>query len=102
MGEMSGSNEFRKIGFIGLGIMGKPMSKNLLKAGDEVVALARNKKNVDEVVAAGAKAADTPKEVAEQVQIVITMLPNSPQVREVVLGEKGVIEGAKAGSILID
>lgn len=99
---MSGSNEFRRIGFIGLGIMGKPMSKNLLKAGYEVVALDTNKKNIDEVVAAGAKAADSPKAVAEQVQIVITMLPNSPQVREVVLGERGVIEAAKAGSILID
>jgi len=99
---MSGSNEFRKIGFIGLGIMGNPMCKNLLKAGYEVIALDTNKKNLDEVVAAGAKAADSPKAVAEQVQIVITMLPNSPQVRQVALGEKGVIEGAKAGSIFID
>jgi 2-hydroxy-3-oxopropionate reductase len=99
---MSGSNEFKKIGFIGLGIMGKPMSKNLLKAGYEVVALDTNKKNLDEVVAAGAKAADSPRAVAEQVPIVITMLPNSPQVKEVVLGERGVIEGAKAGSILVD
>jgi 2-hydroxy-3-oxopropionate reductase len=99
---MSGANEFRKIGFIGLGIMGKPMSKNLLKAGYAVVALDTNKKNVDEVVAAGAKAADSPRAVAEQVPIVITMLPNSPQVREVALGVRGVIEGAKAGSILID
>jgi len=99
---MSGSSEFRKIGFIGLGIMGKPMSKNLLKAGYEVVALDRNKKNVDEVVAAGAKTADSPRAVAEQVQIVITMLPNSPQVRQVALGERGVIEGAKAGAVFID
>lgn len=99
---MSGSSEFKKIGFIGLGIMGKPMSKNLLKAGYEVVALDIHKKDLDEVVAAGAKAADSPKAVAEQVPLVITMLPNSPQVREVVLGERGVIEGAKAGSILID
>ena len=99
---MSGSNEFRKIGFIGLGIMGNPMCNNLLKAGYEVIALDTNKKNLDEVVAAGAKAADSPKAVAEQVQIVITMLPNSPQVRQVALGEKGVIEGAKAGSIFID
>jgi 2-hydroxy-3-oxopropionate reductase len=99
---MSGSKEFRKIGFIGLGIMGKPMSKNLLKAGYEVIALDTHKRNIDEVVAAGAKAAASPKAVAEQVEIVITMLPNSPQVRQVVLGEKGVMEGAKAGSILID
>src|ERR1700731_4331714 len=99
---MSGSHEFKKIGFIGLGIMGMPMSKNLLKAGYEVIALDNHKNNVDEAVAAGAKAADSPKAVAEQVQMVITMLPNSPQVREAVLGERGVIEGAKAGSILID
>jgi 2-hydroxy-3-oxopropionate reductase len=99
---MSVSNEFRKIGFIGLGIMGKPMSKNLLKAGYEVIALDIHKKDLDEVVAAGAKAADSPKAVAEQVPIVITMLPNSPQVREVVLGERGLIEGAKRGSILVD
>jgi 2-hydroxy-3-oxopropionate reductase len=99
---MSGSNEVRKIGFIGLGIMGKPMSKNLLKAGYEVIALDIHKKDLDEVVAAGAKAADSPKAVAEQVPIVITMLPNSPQVKEVVLGERGVIEGAKAGSVLVD
>src|SRR5260370_15824587 len=99
---MSVSNEFRKLGFIGLGIMGKPMTKNLLKAGYEVIALDINKNNLDEVVAAGAKAADSPRAVAEQVPIVITMLPNSPQVRDVVLGKRGVIEGAKQDSILID
>jgi 2-hydroxy-3-oxopropionate reductase len=99
---MSASSEFRKIGFIGLGIMGKPMSKNLLKAGYEVIALDIRKKDLDEVVAAGAQAADSPKAVAEQAPIVITMLPNSPQVRDVVLGERGVIEGAKPGSILVD
>ncbi|MCP1661298.1 2-hydroxy-3-oxopropionate reductase [Neisseria perflava] len=91
-----------KIGFIGLGIMGKPMSKNLLKAGYELVVLDTNKAAVDDVVAAGAKSAATPKEVAEQVDVVITMLPNSPQVKTVVLGENGVIEGAKAGSVVID
>lgn len=99
---MSGSREFKKIGFIGLGIMGKPMSKNLLKAGYEVVALDTNKKNLDEVLAAGAQAADSPKAIAEQAPIVITMLPNSPQVRDVVLGDRGVLEGASKGSILVD
>jgi 2-hydroxy-3-oxopropionate reductase len=99
---MSDSNRSRKIGFIGLGIMGKPMSKNLLKAGYEVVALDVNKEALDEVVAAGAKAAESPKAVAEHAPIVITMLPNSPQVREVVLGEKGVIEGVQKGSIVVD
>jgi len=91
-----------KIGFIGLGIMGKPMSKNLLKAGYELVVMDRNQKAVDEVVAAGAKAVATPKDVAQQTDIIITMLPNSPHVKEVVLGENGVIEGAKKGAIVAD
>lgn len=91
-----------KIGFIGLGIMGKPMSKNLLKAGYELVVMDRNEAAVGEVVAAGAKSAATPKEVAAQADIIITMLPNSPHVKEVVLGENGIIEGAKAGTIVID
>lgn len=91
-----------KIGFIGLGIMGKPMSKNLLKAGYELVVCDVVKAAVDEVVAAGAKAAATPKAVAEQCDIIITMLPNSPHVKQVVLGENGVIEGAKKGAIVID
>lgn len=92
----------KKIGFIGLGIMGKPMSKNLLKAGYELVVLDRNSVALDEVKAAGASVAATPKAVAEQVDVVITMLPNSPQVKEVVLGENGVIEGAKPGLVVID
>ncbi|SDE46418.1 2-hydroxy-3-oxopropionate reductase [Sporomusa acidovorans] len=91
-----------KIGFIGLGIMGKPMSKNLLKAGYELVVMDRNQKAVDEVVAAGAQAAATPKAVAQQADIVITMLPNSPHVKEVVLGENGIIEGAHKGLIVAD
>lgn len=91
-----------KIGFIGLGIMGKPMCKNLLKAGYELVVCDVFQTAVDEIVAAGAKAATTPKEIAAQVDIVITMLPNSPQVKQVVLGVNGVIEGAKPGTVLID
>ncbi|WP_371377534.1 2-hydroxy-3-oxopropionate reductase [Sporomusa aerivorans] len=91
-----------RIGFIGLGIMGKPMSKNLLKAGYELVVSDINQAAVAELVAAGAKAAATPKEVAAQVELVITMLPNSPHVRTVVLGENGVIEGAKPGTIVAD
>ncbi len=91
-----------KIGFIGLGIMGKPMCKNLLKAGYELVVCDVFQTAVDEIVAAGAKAATTPKEIAAQVDIVITMLPNSPQVIQVVLGVNGVIEGAKPGTVLID
>lgn len=91
-----------KIGFIGLGIMGKPMSKNLIKAGYDLVVLDMNQSSVDEVVAAGAASAATAKAVAEQTDIIITMLPNSPQVKTVVLGENGVIEGAKPGAVVVD
>jgi 2-hydroxy-3-oxopropionate reductase len=91
-----------KIGFIGLGIMGKPMSMNLMKAGYQLVVMDRNQAAVAEVVAAGAEPAATPREVAERADIVITMLPNSPQVKEVVLGEDGILEAARAGLTLID
>ncbi len=91
-----------KIGFIGLGIMGKPMSKNLLKAGYQLVVCDLVKAAVDEVAAAGAQAAATPKEVAARTEIIITMLPNSPHVKQVLLGENGIIEGAKAGAVVVD
>jgi 2-hydroxy-3-oxopropionate reductase len=91
-----------KIGFIGLGIMGKPMSLNLIKAGHQLVVLDLSKEAVAELVAAGAEATATPKAVAERTELIITMLPNSPQVREVVLGEQGVIEGARPGSVVVD
>ncbi|MBK4715171.1 2-hydroxy-3-oxopropionate reductase [Enterobacteriaceae bacterium YMB-R22] len=91
-----------KVGFIGLGIMGKPMSKNLLKAGYSLVVLDRNKEAVAELMHAGAESAATPKAVAECCDVVITMLPNSPQVTEVALGENGLLEGARSGSTLID
>jgi 2-hydroxy-3-oxopropionate reductase len=91
-----------KIGFIGLGIMGKPMAKNLLKAGHELVVFDHSAESMDHVVAAGAEAASSSAEVASGVQMVITMLPNSPHVKSAVLGEKGVLEGAKPGTILID
>lgn len=91
-----------RIGFIGLGIMGKPMAKNLLKAGYELIVYDIVAANVQEVVAAGGKAGSSPRNVAEQTELIITMLPNSPQVREVVLGENGVLEGVRSGSILID
>ena len=91
-----------KIGFIGLGIMGKPMVRNLLKAGHEVIVFDIVKENVENVVASGAKAAASAKAVAEQCKTIITMLPNSPHVKTVVLGEGGVLEGAQAGSVLID
>ncbi len=91
-----------KIGFIGLGIMGKPMSKNLLKAGHELVVLDLDQVAVDELVALGAEKASTPKEVAEKCSFIITMLPNSPQVKEVILAKNGLIEGLQAGSVVID
>lgn len=91
-----------KIGFIGLGIMGKPMAKNLIKAGHELVVYDIVKENVDEVAAAGAKASSSSKEVANECKIIITMLPNSPHVKSAIMGENGVLEGAKQGSIIID
>lgn len=91
-----------KIGFIGLGIMGKPMSKNLLKAGYELVVCNRSQASVQELAALGATPAKNPAEVAEQCKVIITMLPNSPQVREVCLGANGVIETASEGTVVID
>jgi len=91
-----------KVGFIGLGIMGKPMAKNLLKAKHELVVYDIVKAAQDEVVAAGAKGADCAKAVAEQCPLIITIVPNSPHVKAAVLGPKGVIEGAKAGSLVVD
>ena len=91
-----------KIGFIGLGIMGKPMCRNLLNAGYELLVCGRNPASVDELVAAGATSAPTPRDVAAQVGMVITMLPDSPEVKQVVLGPDGVIEGAQPGCTVAD
>ena len=91
-----------KIGFIGLGIMGKPMVKNLLKAGHQLVVYDVVKGSVDNAVAAGATAVSSSKEVAQSCACIITMLPNSPHVKAAVLGKDGVLEGAKSGSVLID
>jgi 2-hydroxy-3-oxopropionate reductase len=92
----------KKIGFIGLGIMGKPMSRNLLKAGYDLTVCDINAAAVSEIVSLGARSAATPKDVAAQTDIVITMLPNSPQVRTVALGAGGIIEGARPGAIVVD
>lgn len=91
-----------KIGFIGLGIMGKPMSKNLLQAGYELLVCDIVKEAVEEVVASGAKSAQTPKEVAQNSDVIITMLPNSPQVKEVIAGENGVLEGIRPEAVVVD
>ena len=91
-----------KIGFIGLGIMGKPMAKNLLAAGHQLVVSSHNEATAAELTAAGATVADTPKQIAEQVDLVITMLPNSPDVKTVALGADGIIEGAHTGLIFVE
>ena len=92
----------KRIGFIGLGIMGKPMCMNLLKAGYPLIVNSRSQASVAIIVQAGADAAASPKDVASQSDIVITMLPNSPQVQSVILGENGVLAGAKPGTIVVD
>jgi len=92
----------KKIGFIGLGIMGKPMARNLMKAGYSLVVYNRTASKAQELVQAGAQQVGSPKEVAENSQIIITMVSDSPEVEEVILGPKGVIQGLKAGSVVID
>lgn len=91
-----------KVGFIGLGIMGRPMSKNLLKAGYDLTVFDFNKNAVEDVVAAGAKAAASGKEVGENVDVLITMLPNSPHVKSALFDKNGAAEGLKRGTVVID
>ena len=91
-----------KIGFIGLGLMGNPMSKNLIKAGHEVTVWNRTASRMDDVVDAGAQRATSARQVAMQSEVIITMLSDSPDVEEVVLGKEGGIEGATPGSVVID
>jgi 2-hydroxy-3-oxopropionate reductase len=88
------------VGFIGLGIMGKPMAENLIEAGYDLVAYNRTREKAEELD--GATVAETPKEVAEQSDIIITMLPDSPQVEEVLAGEEGVLEGVRDGALIVD
>ena len=90
------------IGFIGLGIMGRPMARNLLKAGYSLVVHSRSRGAVDEIVGAGAKAGTSARDVAAQSDLLITMLPNSPDVELVALGRDGIIEGARPGLIFVD
>jgi len=91
-----------KIGYIGLGIMGKPMARNIIKAGFEVVVHNRSRESVQELVGEGAVEAHTAAEVARQVDVVFTNLPDSPDVELVALGEGGIIEGAHEGLIYVD
>lgn len=91
-----------KIGFIGTGIMGAPMAHNLLKAGYEVAVHNRTKAKADHLIAGGAAWGNSPADVAKDSNIVITCLPDTPDVEQVLLGQKGVIEAAKPGLICID
>ena len=92
----------KKIGFVGLGIMGIPMSKNLIKAGFDLTVWNRTTSRMDEIVSAGAAAGASAADVASRSDVTISMLTDSPVVEEVVLGDKGIMEGAKRGSVLID
>ena len=92
-----------KVGFIGLGIMGRPMAKNLMEAGYELVLHNRSPEKAEELAKEGnATAAGSPREVSEACDIVITMLPDSPDVEAVVAGEGGVLEGIRDGALLVD
>ena len=91
-----------KVGFIGLGIMGRPMAKNLLKAGHELVVFDFNQEAVADLVSCGAASAGSGKDLASRCGVIITMVPNSPHVRAALLGEGGVAEGAKEGTVVID
>ncbi|HSV92275.1 MAG TPA: 2-hydroxy-3-oxopropionate reductase [Desulfobacterales bacterium] len=90
------------IGFIGLGIMGRPMAANLMKAGFQLVVYDVARDRLTDALANGAQPGTSPADVAGRSEVVITMLPNSPHVREVALGPRGIVEGARRGSILID
>jgi 2-hydroxy-3-oxopropionate reductase len=92
-----------RIGFVGLGIMGYPMARNLLGAGHEVTVCTRRREVADRLAAeAGAVAVDTPRAVAEHAEVVITMLPDSPQVTEVVAGQDGLLAGLASGALIVD
>lgn len=91
-----------QVAFIGLGIMGEPMAANLVAAGHEVIVANRSREPVERLVVAGARSATTFAEAAEAAEIVITMLPDSPQVADVVAGAGGVLDGARPGTLLVD
>lgn len=91
-----------RVGVIGLGIMGRPMARNLLRAGYSLVVHNRSRAAVDELVREGADAADSPRAVAEAVDIVLTILPDSPDVEAVTYGDRGILSGARPGLIHVD
>jgi 2-hydroxy-3-oxopropionate reductase len=90
------------VGFIGLGVMGRPMAKHILAKGYGVVAYNRSRPAVDELVTAGAAAGESPADVARRATVVITMVPDTPDVESVLLGRDGVLEGLQAGAVVID
>jgi 2-hydroxy-3-oxopropionate reductase len=90
------------VGFVGLGIMGRPMLKNLLKAGHTVIAYGRNADKLDACVADGAERGASNSDVGARADIIFTMLPDGPQVEEVVLGEGGILSGSKPGTMIVD
>ena len=91
-----------QIGFIGLGVMGRPMAGHLLAAGHKLTVNNRSRAAADELIAAGAQMRNTPADVAREADIVITMLPDTPDVESVITGPDGVLEGLRAGAVLID
>ncbi len=91
-----------KVGFIGTGIMGGPMAQNLMEAGHELVLYNRTIEKAEEIAGDGATVAGSPREVAESCDLIVLMLPDSPQVEEVVEGEDGVLEGIREGSLVVD
>ena len=91
-----------KVGFVGLGLMGRPMAHNLVQAGYDLVVYNRSRGKVEELVAEGAEAAESPREAAKNSDIVFTMLPGPPEVREVVAGQNGLLQGTREGSLLVD
>ena len=91
-----------KVGYIGLGLMGKSMARNILKAGFPLVVHNRSQAAVNELVQAGATRANSPAEVASQVDVIFTNLPDSPDVEEVALGQQGIVRGAHPGLIYVD
>ena len=90
------------IGFIGLGIMGLPMAKNLMKSNFDLIVYNRTQSKTKELSEIGARVAKNPQDVAENAKCIITMLTDSPDVEQIILGEKGVINGIQPGSIVID
>jgi 2-hydroxy-3-oxopropionate reductase len=92
----------KAVGFVGLGIMGACMAGTLLEAGHELVVHNRTRTKAERLAQRGARAADSPREVAEGSDVIITMLPGPPQVEEVVAGDGGLLEGAREGSLIID